>query len=84
MSVEALRAKAANTGPALFFPDPEVPAIYNFDQGLAAPETYPVEDLTRLAKQVLDSGTISTGLFRSQGRIRRAHLRLPRASHAHR
>jgi len=55
MSVEALRAKAANTGPALFFPDPEVPAIYNFDQGLAAPETYPVEDLTRLAKKVLDS-----------------------------
>lgn len=56
MPIETLRAKASNTGPALFFPDPEVPAIYNFDQGLAAPETYPVADLTRLAKQVLDSG----------------------------
>lgn len=56
MSIENLRAKAANTGPALFFPDPEVPAVFNFDQGLAAPETYPVADLTRLAKQVLDSG----------------------------
>ncbi|MEO3388804.1 PLP-dependent aminotransferase family protein [Mesorhizobium sp. CAU 1741] len=54
MSIETLRAKASNTGPALFFPDPEVPAIYNFDQGLAAPETYPVADLTRLAKKVLD------------------------------
>ncbi|TKT75733.1 PLP-dependent aminotransferase family protein [Aquamicrobium sp. LC103] len=55
MSIETLRAKASNTGPALFFPDPEVPAIYNFDQGLAAPETYPVADLTRLARQVLNA-----------------------------
>lgn len=56
MTAQHLRAKASNTGPALFFPDPEVPAIYNFDQGLAAPETYPVADLARLAKKVLDTG----------------------------
>lgn len=56
MTAAKLRAKASDTGPALFFPDPEVPAVFNFDQGLAAPETYPVEDLTRLAKKVLENG----------------------------
>lgn len=54
MTAARLRAQASKTGPALFFPDPEVPAIYNFDQGLAAPETYPVADLVRLAKKTLD------------------------------
>lgn len=56
MTAARLRAKASDTGPALFFPDPEVPAVFNFDQGLAAPETYPVKDLTRLASKVLESG----------------------------
>ena len=51
--VESLRSNLAGSGPPLFFPDPEVPAIFNFDQGLAAPETFPREDLTRLAKLVL-------------------------------
>lgn len=51
--VESLRSDLAGNGPPLFFPDPEVPAIFNFDQGLAAPETFPREDLTRLAKLVL-------------------------------
>ncbi|MDI6028911.1 PLP-dependent aminotransferase family protein [Corticibacterium sp. UT-5YL-CI-8] len=56
MPVDHLRAQAAHSGPPLFFPDPEIPAIYNFDQGLAAPETYPVADLARLARKVLDEG----------------------------
>lgn len=51
--VESLRSNLAGSGPPLFFPDPEVPAVFNFDQGLAAPETFPREDLTRLAKLVL-------------------------------
>lgn len=51
--VTALRSTLAGSGPPLFFPDPEVPAVFNFDQGLAAPETFPTEDLTRLAEQVL-------------------------------
>ena len=54
MSVDHLRAKLSGSGPALFFPDPEVPAIFNFDQGLAAPETFPTEDLVRLARKALD------------------------------
>lgn len=54
MPIEDLRSKAAGSGPPLFFPDPEVPAIFNFDQGLAAPETFPTEDLVRLARTALD------------------------------
>lgn len=54
MPLNHLRSKASVTGPALFFPDPEVPAIFNFDQGLAAPETFPLADLERLAKEVVD------------------------------
>lgn len=51
--IDALRSDLAGSGPPLFFPDPEVPAVFNFDQGLAAPETFPRDDLTRLAKLVL-------------------------------
>lgn len=51
--VTALRSALAGSGPPLFFPDPEVPAVFNFDQGLAAPETFPTADLTRLAERVL-------------------------------
>ena len=54
LSVESLRSKAAGNGPPLFFPDPEVPAIFNFDQGLAAPETFPTDDLVRLGRRALD------------------------------
>ena len=54
MPIENLRSKAAGNGPPLFFPDPEVPAIFNFDQGLAAPETFPSADLVRLAREALD------------------------------
>lgn len=52
--VESLRSSLAGSGPPLFFPDPEVPAVFNFDQGLAAPETFPRADLTRLARLVLE------------------------------
>jgi len=43
----------ARSGPPLFFPDPDQPAAFNFDQGLAAPETFPREDLLRLAQKIL-------------------------------
>ncbi|MDD3797973.1 MAG: PLP-dependent aminotransferase family protein [Novosphingobium sp.] len=53
-AVEALYSQVARSGPPLFFPDPEVPAVFNFDQGLAAPETFPRGDLLRIAKLILD------------------------------
>lgn len=53
-AVENLYSKVARSGPPLFFPDPEVPAVFNFDQGLAAPETFPREDLLRIARLILE------------------------------
>ncbi len=54
VEIEKLFSAVAGDGPPLFFPNPEVPAIFNFDQGLAAPESFPKEDLIRLTKLVLD------------------------------
>lgn len=52
--LQHLYSQAARSGPPLFFPDPEVPVVFNFDQGLAAPETFPSETLMRLARTVLE------------------------------
>ncbi|MFM7783048.1 MAG: aminotransferase class I/II-fold pyridoxal phosphate-dependent enzyme, partial [Gammaproteobacteria bacterium] len=49
-----LYSRAAGSGPPLFFPDPEVPVSFNFDQGLAAPETFPQAELLRLARKILE------------------------------
>jgi 2-aminoadipate transaminase len=43
----------ARSGPPLFFPDPPVPVTFNFDQGLAAEETFPLDDLMRLHEEIL-------------------------------
>jgi 2-aminoadipate transaminase len=52
--IRSLYSAAAQGGPPLFFPDPEVPVSFNFDQGLAAPETFPQQELLRLARKILD------------------------------
>ncbi|WP_158726443.1 PLP-dependent aminotransferase family protein [Tomitella fengzijianii] len=44
---------AAN-GPALFFPDAPAQVTFNFDQGIAAEETFPIDDFKRLMGAVLD------------------------------
>lgn len=54
VQIESLYSAIAGDGPPLFFPNPEIPAIFNFDQGLAAPESFPKEDLIRLTRLVLD------------------------------
>ena len=53
-NITALYSSAARSGPPLFFPDPEVPVSFNFDQGLAAPETFPQQQLLRLAQKILE------------------------------
>ncbi|HEY8547450.1 MAG TPA: PLP-dependent aminotransferase family protein [Acidimicrobiales bacterium] len=40
--------------PAFDFPPPSGPIIFNFDQGLPAHETFPLDDLRRIAVEVLD------------------------------
>jgi 2-aminoadipate transaminase len=53
ISPDDLKSQLARNGPPLFFPEAPDPDAYNFDQGLAAPETFPESDLVRLARQVL-------------------------------
>ena len=54
MDPAALYSRLAANGPPLFFPDPPSPVTFNLDQGIPAEETFPVEDLKRLAGQILD------------------------------
>ncbi|HLG86869.1 MAG TPA: PLP-dependent aminotransferase family protein [Alphaproteobacteria bacterium] len=54
IDIGSLYSAVAGGGPPLFFPNPEVPAVFNFDQGLAAPESFPKEDLARLTREVLE------------------------------
>ena len=54
LDITSLQSALATSGPPLFFPDPETPVVFNFDQGLAAPESFPTADLVRLARLVLD------------------------------
>lgn len=54
LDVAALTSVLAKDGPPLFFPDPPAPVTFNFDQGLAAEETFPLDDFKRIAVEVLD------------------------------
>jgi 2-aminoadipate transaminase len=54
LQIEKLTSAQAASGPPLFFPDPTVPVTFNFDQGLAAEETFPLEDFKVLAAEILD------------------------------
>ncbi len=52
--IAGLYSRVARSGPPLFFPDPEHPTHFNFDQGLAAPETFPKDDILRLSQEILE------------------------------
>lgn len=54
MDARSLYSKLALDGPPLFFPDPPARVTFNFDQGIAAQETFPIEELKELAGRVLD------------------------------
>jgi len=54
LQIAKLTSELAAGGPPLFFPDPTVPVTFNFDQGLAAEETFPLDDFKALATEVLD------------------------------
>jgi 2-aminoadipate transaminase len=52
--VDKLLSDIARSGPPLFFPDPETSITFNFDQGVAAEETFPLDELKALAGEILD------------------------------
>jgi 2-aminoadipate transaminase len=51
---QSLYSDLASSGPPLFFPDPAAPVTFNFDQGIASEETFPIGELRRLLNEVLD------------------------------
>ncbi|HEX7095256.1 MAG TPA: PLP-dependent aminotransferase family protein [Acidimicrobiales bacterium] len=54
MDARSLYSDIAGAGAPLFFPDPPAPVTFNFDQGIAAEETFPIDELKALACEVLD------------------------------
>ena len=56
MKIDAkqLYSDLALNGPPLFFPDAARTITFNFDQGIAAEETFPLDDLQALAGEVLE------------------------------
>jgi 2-aminoadipate transaminase len=54
-SPESLASHKSQSGAPIFFAKPAITNAYDFNQGLAARETFPSPDLMRLAKKVLDS-----------------------------
>jgi 2-aminoadipate transaminase len=52
---EELRSCKAGSGPPIFFEKPKNAAAYDFNQGIAARETFPVGDLLRISHKVLES-----------------------------
>jgi 2-aminoadipate transaminase len=53
IAASELFSDIARSGPPLFFPDPPVAVTFNFDQGIAAEETFPLEEFDDLARQVI-------------------------------
>lgn len=54
INYKSLLATRAGGGDPFIFPGPETPIVFNFDQGLAAPETFPIQDLIRLSDAMLN------------------------------
>lgn len=52
--IASLYAPAAAGGPPLFFPSPDRPIFFNFDQGNPDPATYPLGLLEELSHEVLE------------------------------
>jgi 2-aminoadipate transaminase len=52
--VRSLYSENARKGAPIFFGSAPVPVTYNFDQGLAAAETFPLKELAELAAKVLE------------------------------
>lgn len=51
-ALTALLSKKAGTGEPFLFPGPAVPIVFNFDQGLAAPETFPTAKMIELSQEL--------------------------------
>ena len=59
-------SERVRSAPGPFFPQPDVPIRFNFDQGVPAPESYPIEDLAQYAMKAIREG--GTDAVRVRGR----------------
>src|ERR1700761_6752961 len=61
------KAKAL-LGNSFPFPEPQIPVRYNFDQGVPAPELYPIVDLEDYLKRALETdGVLSCSYYGDAG-----------------
>jgi 2-aminoadipate transaminase len=54
VKIDELVTKRVREAPPPYFTQPPVPVTYDFDQGVPAPELYPLEDLARYAAAALE------------------------------
>jgi 2-aminoadipate transaminase len=54
VDIRSLYSTNARRGAPIFFGSAPAPVTYNFDQGLAAAETFPLQELAELARKVLE------------------------------
>ncbi|MAT92796.1 MAG: hypothetical protein CME59_09355 [Halioglobus sp.] len=55
MDMTHLLATRAGDGKPFIFPGPDQPITFNFDQGLASTETFPMEDMARLTQELFQN-----------------------------
>ncbi len=60
---ESLQSDTALKGPTAFWEQPEDTSVFNFDQGLAAHESFPREELARLARKVVEADASTLDYF---------------------
>jgi 2-aminoadipate transaminase len=54
VNIDELVSRRVREAPAAYFTKPPVPVTYDFDQGVPAPELYPLDDLVHYAAAALD------------------------------
>jgi 2-aminoadipate transaminase len=54
VKIDELVSRRVREAPPAYFTEPPVPVTYDFDQGVPAPELYPLEDLARYAATALE------------------------------
>lgn len=76
-SIEDLWSNMAKSAPGAYFPRPPTKITYSFDQGVPAPETYPVEELAEYARRaILDGGAPACDYLTAPDEMTRGYLGL--------
>jgi 2-aminoadipate transaminase len=66
-ATDNLFSTRVRNAPGAYFPPPAFPVRFNFDQGVPAPETYPVEELAEYAAQAIKDGGVAACEYAAGG-----------------